>query len=227
MRVRYLAAPALAGAACALLWACGGTARSDLSTPTASHAAIPAPAVAAATLRDWPEFGLDPQRSSASDAATGIRAGNVAHLRRVAVSLPGTVDSSPVYLHAAIVHGAAHDTILATTTYGETLAIDAGSGVILWTFTPPGYARWAGSAQITTASPLADPDRRFVYATSPDGLVHKLALADGSEARGAGWPVSVTRDGTHEKLAAALNIDGPDVLVATGGYLGDAPPYQG
>jgi len=39
--------------------------------------------------------------------------------------------------------------------------------------------------------------------------------------------VSVTRDATHEKLGSALNIDGPDVLAATGGYIGDAPPYQG
>ena len=37
----------------------------------------------------------------------------------------------------------------------------------------------------------------------------------------------VTRDPTHEKLGAALNIDGPDVVVATSGYLGDIPPYQG
>ncbi len=62
-----------------------------------------------------------------------------------------------------------HNVVVVTTTYGRTLAIDADSGRILWTFTPPGYARWAGSAQITNTSPLADPDRRFVYAASPDG----------------------------------------------------------
>jgi hypothetical protein len=66
-----------------------------------------------------------------------------------------------------------------------------------------------------------------VYATSPNGTIHKLSLADGSEVRTGSWPVSVTRDPTHEKLGAALNIDGPDVLVATSGYFGDAPPYQG
>ena len=37
----------------------------------------------------------------------------------------------------------------------------------------------------------------------------------------------MTRDASHEKLGAALNIDGPDVIVATSGYFGDAPPYQG
>jgi outer membrane protein assembly factor BamB len=143
------------------------------------------------------------------------------------VALPGTVDSSPIYLHGVAVAGGVRDAIVLTTTYGRTLALDASSGAILWTFTPHGYARWAGTPQITTASPIADPDRRFVYAASPDGLIHKLSLADGSEDRSGSWPVSITRDPTHEKLAAALNIDGPDVLAATGGYLGDAPPYQG
>ena len=116
---------------------------------------------------------------------------------------------------------------MVSTTYGKTLALDANSGRILWTFTPAGYSAWAGSAQITTASPLLDPSGRYVYATSPNGLIHKLSLSDGGEVHAGGWPVSVTRDATHEKLGAALNIDGPYLLVATSGYLGDIPPYQG
>ncbi len=39
--------------------------------------------------------------------------------------------------------------------------------------------------------------------------------------------MSITREPLHEKLGAALNIDGPDVIAATSGYFGDAPPYQG
>jgi outer membrane protein assembly factor BamB len=178
-------------------------------------------------LQNWPEFGLDPQRSDATNASTGITAANVGHLRRLQVALPGTVDSSPIYLHGVTVTGAVRDVVVVTTTYGRTLAIDASSGRILWTFTPPGYSGWAGSAQITVASPLADPDRLWVYAASPNGLIHKLSLADGSEDRSGSWPVSITRDPTHEKLGAALNIDGPDILAATSGYLGDIPPYQG
>jgi hypothetical protein len=42
-----------------------------------------------------------------------------------------------------------------------------------------------------------------------------------------GWPAAVTHDATHEKIASALNVDGKHVLVTTGGYIGDAPPYQG
>ncbi len=209
-----------------LLAACGNSAPADVSTPTAKTTAIPIPAhTSHARILDWPEFGLNPQRSDSSTLSTGITATNVAHLRRITVTLPGTVDSSPVYLHQASVAGATHSVAVVTTTYGKTLALDANSGYILWSFTPPGYSHWASSSQITVSSPLVDPDGSYVYATSPNGLVHKLALSDGSEA--AGWPVSITRDATHEKLGAALNVDGPYLIVATSGYLGDIPTYQG
>jgi hypothetical protein len=226
MPKRNLSRTSVVIAACALLSACGSSAPADTSTPTTGAAAIQIPAHAStARLLDWPEFGLNPQRTDASPLSTGITAANLTHLHHTTVRLPGTVDSSPVYLHAASVAGATHSLVVVTTTYGKTLALDASNGRILWTFTPPGYSDWAGTSQITTTSPLAEPSGRFVYAASPNGLIHKLALADGSEA--AGWPVSVTRDATHEKLAAALNLAGRYLLVATGGYIGDAPPYQG
>src|ERR1035438_8110267 len=95
-----------------MLAACGSSAPADVATPTAGAGAIPAAAHAsAASLRDWPEFGLDPQRSDSSELSTGITAANVTHLARMTVRLPGTVDSSPIYVHGASVDGAAHNTI--------------------------------------------------------------------------------------------------------------------
>jgi len=220
--------PALAVAACMTLAACGSSVPAEVHTPTVSVAAIPtATRSATAELLDWPEFGLNPQRSDVSELASGITAANVGHLRHTTLTLAGTVDSSPIYLHGVSVHGELHNVIVVTTTYGKTIAIDADSGQILWTFTPPGYSRWAGSAQITVSSPVADPDRLWVYAAAPNGLIHKLSLADGNEDSSGSWPVSVTREPLHEKLGAALNIDGPDIIVATSGYIGDIPPYQG
>ena len=190
-----------------LLSGCGG-----------SH---PSPA-AHTSSHDWTRFGYDAARTGV--APRGIPASGVAKLRQRRIALPGTVDSSPVYLAGVTVSGKRRDVIVMTTTYGRTLALDAADGGELWRFQPPSYARVAGSAQITTATPVAD--RRFVYAASPDGRIHKLSLTGGREAGGA-WPVSVTRDATHEKIASALNLSGRHVLVTTGGYIGDAPPYQG
>ncbi len=142
---------------------------------------------------------------------------------RQQVRLPGTVDSSAIYLRAVTIHGSRHDAFFVTTTYGITLAVDATSGRILWKWTPPRYSSWAGSAQITTATPVADPSRRWIYAASPDGRIQKLTVASGH----AVWRRSITRLPSREKIAASLNFAGGHVIATTGGYIGDTPPYQG
>ena len=144
---------------------------------------------------------------------------------RKRVSLGGTADSSPIYLRGVRVHGTLHDTFFLTTSYGKTIALDASSGRILWTFTPPGYASWAGTYRITNSSPVADPGRRYVYAASSDGKIHKLSVATGREA--AGWPVTISLLPEREKIGPALNFSRGLVLEGTGGYVGDQPPYQG
>jgi hypothetical protein len=177
----------------------------------------------AASGHDWTRFGWSPARTSAPTFATGITAANVNGLHRRQVQIGGTADSSPIYLHAVAVNGGTHDVFFVTTTYGKTVAVDATSGAVLWTFTPPGYSSWAGSAQITTATPVADPSRQFIYAASPGGSVYKLSVADGRSV----WGVSITRLPSREKIASSLNFFNGRVIATTGGYIGDAPPYQG
>jgi outer membrane protein assembly factor BamB len=121
------------------------------------------------------------------------------------------------------VRGTTHDAFFVTSTYGITLAIDAASGKILWRWTPPGYSRWAGSAQITTATPVADPSRKWIYTASPDGRIQKLSVATGH----AVWRRAITELPSNEKIAASLNFESGHVIATTGGYIGDAPPYQG
>jgi outer membrane protein assembly factor BamB len=176
---------------------------------------------------DWTRFGYDSARHNSGPASTGITAANVGRLRRQRVALDGTVDSSPIYLRGATVGGGRHDVFVVTTSYGKTIAVDADSGSVLWRFTPPGYASWAGSYRITNSTPVADPGRRFVYSVSPDGRLHKLHLETGRELESRGWPVAITLDPRREKIGPALNFARGLVLAATGGYLGDAPPYQG
>ncbi|MGH2933474.1 MAG: PQQ-binding-like beta-propeller repeat protein [Gaiellaceae bacterium] len=147
-------------------------------------------------------------------AATGITAQNVHSLSLRRVTLDGTVDSSAIYVGGLIV---------VTTTYGRTEAIDPSSGAVRWRFTPPGYSSWAGTAQITTATPVADPGGAYLYAASPGGRIYKLSLHNGH----AVWSVSITRLPSREKIAAALNFWRGHVIATTGGYIGDAPPYQG
>jgi hypothetical protein len=210
--------PLIVLAVAALAAGCSGGARTDSSTGTATATTEPAQTVPPQNgAPTWPMFGVTPDRANVSRAQTLITASNATTLERMSIDIPGTVDSSPIFVGGRFV---------VTTSYGKTIALDR-NGHILWTYTPPGIDGWEGSAQITNASPAADPDGQHVYVVSPDGVVHKLDLADGSEVTDGAWPVTITRDPTHEKLGTALNISGRLVLATTGGYIGDAPPYQG
>jgi outer membrane protein assembly factor BamB len=203
------------------LAACGAA---PASGDSAENAAVGTPhAEHRATGHDWTRFGWDASRSSAATDETGITAANVATLRRQQVILDGTVDASPIYLHGVRVNGRTHDVFFVTTTYGKTLAIDADDGTILWRYTPNGYEKWDGSRQITTSTPVADPNQSFIYAASPDGHIQKIAVADGH----AVWSTAITTLPAREKIASALNYDRGRVVAVTGGYIGDAPPYQG
>jgi hypothetical protein len=175
---------------------------------------------------DWPMFGITATRTDATDRATGVDAAALPHLRKAVVRLPGTVDSSAIVLRGVRVAGATRDVAFGTTTYGLTVAVDVNSARLLWTFTPKGYARFA-RLQVTNAAPAADASKRYIYAASPDGEVHKLSVADGREASGGHWPVTVTLNPTHEKLTSSFLVLHGDVYVTTGGYNGDEPPYQG
>jgi outer membrane protein assembly factor BamB len=207
-------------AACAiLLVACGGHAIGASDSATAGTAVIPA--------GDWTTFDYNPQRSGVGPADIGISARNAGGLRTRVVHIDGTVDASAIELHGVRVRGRARDVTVVTTTYGKTIAIDPGSGQRLWEYTPGSYSSVAGSPQITNATPVFDPDRRYVYAADPAGLIHKLAIATGAEVRSRYWPVRVTLLPSREKLASPLTIGGGMLIVVTDGYDGDAPPYQG
>jgi hypothetical protein len=159
------------------------------------------------TPPDWPVF-----RTSAQRVATGLTAGGVTRLRRHAIHLDGTVDSSPVLARGLLV---------VTTTYGKTIALNARTGRRAWEYTPPGISGWEGSTRITTATPAVQGS--LVYAAAPDGRLRALRLSDGKAVRS--W--TLTRDPTHEKIASSIQRGPNRIYVTTGGYFGDAPPYQG
>jgi hypothetical protein len=168
---------------------------------------------------DWPLYGYDAARHNASPDAT-ITAANASQLHRRRVRLDGTVDSSPIYVSKGV---RGRDAFLFTTTYGKTEAVDASTARILWRYTPSTYRHLARSPQITNATPALSSDRTAVYAAAPDGRIRKLRLTDGHVL----WTTRITFDPTHEKITSSLNVSHKRVIATTGGYIGDAPPYQG
>ena len=78
----------------------------------------------------------------------------------------------------------------------------------------------AGTDQITTATPVADPSRLVdlrLVARRPD------PEARPSPNGHAAWRVSITKLPEHEKIASSLNYANGDVIATTGGYIGDHP----
>ncbi len=176
-----------------------------------------------AGAQDWPTFGWDVGRSSAPPPGTGLSARSVGSLVLQQVRLDGTVDGSVIYLRGVMVGGSTHDVFFVTTTYGRTIAVDADRGAVLWEFTPPSYAALQGTYRITNATPVADDDRSSIYAAAPDGVIRKLAVADGHVV----WATAITRLPEREKIASPLSFFRGRVIAATDGYIGDRPPYQG
>src|SRR5579859_647961 len=181
------------------------------------------PAPNSTSTYDWRTFDWSAYRTGVYPYLTRITGGNVNKLVLRKVQLDGTVDASVLYRHNARVLNANHDAFFLTTTYGRTEAVDANTGKVLWRFTPSGYSSWAGSAQITTATPAIGSSRGYVYAAAPNGYVYKLFTNTGKVV----WRVAVTKLPRREKIASALNWYGGKLIVTTGGYFGDAPPYQG
>ncbi|MGH8116532.1 MAG: PQQ-binding-like beta-propeller repeat protein [Rhodanobacteraceae bacterium] len=177
----------------------------------------------AASSQDWPMFGWDVARTSAPDVSMSITSANLKNLKRQQVRIDGTVGGSAIYLHDATVKGATHDVFFATTSYGKTLAIDADHGTVLWEFTPSSYDSVKGTYRITTATPVADADGKAIYAASPDGVIRRLAISDGH----VEWSTSITRLPEREKITSPLGFFKGRVIATTGGYDGDAPPYEG
>ena len=205
--------------ACALT-GCEAQGGRSLDTGHRKQVGLPSAAVADG---DWPTFDYDGHRSGVGPGDTGITKADLRSLKTRVLHIAGVADSSPIQLHAVKVGGRTRDVDFITTTYGRTIAFDPATATRLWGFAPRGIARYQGGHQITTASPVADPGRRYVYAASPDGFIHKLSIANGHQV----WSARVTFDATHEKIEGALNVTGRYVIAATGGYLGDAPVYQG
>ena len=139
-----------------------------------------------------------------------------------------------MYLSNVSTPSGTRDLLFLTTKAGHILALDAHTGVQIWSQQYP-----AGSCKInnrtspcyTTSSPAIDPNLLYVYSYGLDGKVHKYQVGDGTEIMTGGWPETTTLKGFDEKGSSALSFatsGGTTYLYMThGGYPGDNGDYQG
>lgn len=191
--------------------------------------------VSAASGYDWLQFGGNAEHSGNNTFETALTPANVGTLTsKYSAPLPSTADGTPVFLEAVTTPGGVKDMLFVTTTDGWIVALDAQTGVTLWSHqNGPGSCKInkGSSACYTTSSPAIDPNRLYVYSYGLEGNVHKYQAGDGTEISTGGWPAVATLKGYDEKGSSALSTatsGGVTYLYMThGGYPGDAGDYQG
>ncbi|MGC2128803.1 MAG: PQQ-binding-like beta-propeller repeat protein [Candidatus Aquilonibacter sp.] len=178
---------------------------------------------ASGTALNWPVFGHDPARSGVDVGDTTLNSTNVSTLVekwQISFGSGNVADSTPILLANIQVGGTGQQMLYQTAKNGETFAIEAQTGKIIWTYSTSG-------PQITQSTPAADPSGTAIYVPGVDGKVHKLNAATGAEMSAPGFPATITTIPSTEKDASALNVANGYLYATTSGYDGDAPYYDG
>jgi outer membrane protein assembly factor BamB len=170
---------------------------------------------------NWPLFGFDSARSGFNSAETTLTTANVHKLReRWQISLGSVADSTPILLAHVRIGRSYRSMLYQTTLSGETLAIEATTGKIIWKYATSG-------PNYTHSTPAADPSGTAIYVPGVDGMVHKLSASTGRPIHSAGFPAKVTLMPSSEAVESPLNVANGYLYATTSGYDGDAPPYDG
>lgn len=202
------------------------TTASPAATATAKSSAAPtgtASPVTSATMASWPVFGHDSARSGVDVGDTTLTTSNVSKLVekwQIPFGSGNVADSTPILLANISINGTAQQMLYQTGKNGETFAIEASSGKIVWKYPTSG-------SNITDSTPAADPSGQAIYVPGVDGKVHKLNAATGAEMSAPGFPATITAIPGTEKDASALNVANGYLYATTSGYDGDAPYYDG
>ena len=179
-----------------------------------THAATTSKAV---TKYDWLQFSLNEEKSGDDTLETTLNLSNVGKLKALfKVALPSSPDGAPVLLtNVKTASGVVRDLVFVTTERGHLIAMDAHTGVQVWS------KFFNAGAGLTNSAPAIDPNRKYIYSAGvEDGKVHKVNVADGTEVIGGGWPEQIGPAGikASSELAIATAKDGVSYLYASQAY---------
>lgn len=177
---------------------------------------------------DWLQFGYDAAHSGNNPDETTLSRDNVAALSPWwFLGSSSHIDVAPVYLSGAQTVAGMLDLVFVVTEDGETYAIRADTGSMIWLRQTGDVDYCAGGPPIWSA-PAIDPGREFVYSYGCDGFVHKFAVYDGTEVTGGGWPQVSTLKPFAERGSSALAVSGDGRhLYSVSGSWSDGGDYQG
>lgn len=175
--------------------------------------------------RDWSTYGFRAGRSGVNPNEHSLGRAGARSLTQVwATPLGGYVDAQPlVEFGVAIAGGARRDLVYAGSEGGRFAAVDAATGVPVWT-------RELGAVDVPSCeftygisdTPAIDRARGSVYVASGTGYVYELDLATGATRHR--W--RITTDASREHVWGALTLSRGRLYVPVAGTC-DLPPYRG
>lgn len=189
-------------------------------TLTVSTPVVPGPG-------DWPMIEHDPGRSGTATDETQINNTNASLLaQNWSTTLDGKVTAQPLFLSGVQVKGATHDVAITATNRNTMYALDATTGVVLWSrhfLNPPSSCGIPGGFGIS-GTPVADRASGRIYAVTDDGTLHTLSLGDGSDA--AASLQFITNPATNYVWGGLSLVNGV-LYIPTGSDGCDTVPWQG
>jgi hypothetical protein len=173
-------------------------------------------AATATSKYDWLQFSFDEEKSGDNTSETSLNLSNVGGLKPLfKVALPSSPDGAPVLLTNVKTASGVKDLVFVTTERGHLIAMDAHTGVQVWS------KFFNVGSGLTNSAPAIDPNRKYIYSAGvEDGEVHKVNVADGTEVIGGGWPEQIGPKGikASSELAIATAKSGVSYLYASQAY---------
>jgi len=212
-------ARATTGAACAaaIAAALGGSATAPAPSP-AQPTPAPAPSPAPG---DWTTFGFDSSRTADNQAETLLGPANAGSLRLSwSHDLGALAETQPLVVTGVMVAGLRRDLVIAGTEGGLLVAVDAGTGQVVWQrdlgHQLTGCPDLPGSTYGVTSTPVVDRRAGIVYSAGGDDRLYALDLATGAPR--PGWPVGIGAVRAREHIWSALALSGPLLYAVTASY---------
>ena len=176
---------------------------------------------------DWPTIEHDPGRTGTARAETQIGTANTASLtQNWSATLDGKVSAQPLFLSGVQVMGATHDVVIAATNQNTVYALDANSGVVLWSnhlVNAPASCGVPGGFGIS-ATPVVDRSTDRIFAVTDDGDLRTLSLENGSEVAPA---LPLVSDPATNYVWGGLSLVNGNLYIPSGSNGCDQAPWQG
>jgi outer membrane protein assembly factor BamB len=170
----------------------------------AAQATVPTRHSTRTSTVDWSMWGYDIARTGHNPDETILGPSTVPGLHLLwTFPLGAKSDNAPVLASGVDVGGTSTDIVYAGDRTGAFYAVNAATGQQVWSRNLGTPKLTCGGLLGVTDTPLIDRARNVLYVVGPDGWLHALDLASGTDA--PGWPLLIT-EFDNEYVWGGINI---------------------